>query len=331
MSTSTATTTLPIAKAITAGLRDAMTADDKVLLMGEDIGPLGGVFRVTDGLHAEFGSQRVVDTPLAEAGIVGTAVGLAVRGYRPVVEIQFDGFVFPAFNQITTQVAKMHNRTSGRVNMPLVIRIPHGGGIGAVEHHSESPETYFAHTAGLRILAPATAHDAYWMTRQAIESEDPVIMLEPKRRYWVKGDVDMDHRPELSPWQAAVVRPGTDATVLAWGPSMPLVLESAEAAAAEGIDLEVIDARSLAPVDYPTIADSVRRTGRLLIVHEASVLGGLGGEIAARISEQCFYHLEAPVLRVGGYHLPYPPARMEHAFLPDLDRVLDGVDRLLEH
>jgi 2-oxoisovalerate dehydrogenase E1 component beta subunit len=331
MSTSTATTTLPIAKAITAGLRDAMTADDKVLLMGEDIGVLGGVFRVTDGLHAEFGSQRMVDTPLAEAGIVGTAVGLAVRGYRPVVEIQFDGFVFPAFNQITTQVAKMHNRTSGRVNMPLVIRIPHGGGIGAVEHHSESPETYFAHTAGLRILAPSTAHDAYWMTRQAIESEDPVIMLEPKRRYWVKGDVDADHRPELSPWQAAVVRPGTDATVLAWGPSMPVVLESAEAAAAEGIDLEVIDARSLAPVDYPTIAESVRRTGRLLIVHEASVLGGLGGEIAARISEQCFYHLEAPVLRVGGYHLPYPPARMEHAFLPDLDRVLDGVDRLLEH
>ena len=327
----TASTNLPIAKAITAGLRDAMTADDRVLLMGEDIGTLGGVFRVTDGLHAEFGSQRVVDTPLAEAGIVGTAVGLAVRGYRPVVEIQFDGFVFPAFNQITTQVAKMHNRTSGRVNMPLVIRIPHGGGIGAVEHHSESPETYFAHTAGLRILAPATAHDAYWLTRQAIESEDPVIMLEPKRRYWVKGDVDPDHRPELSPWQARVVRPGTDATLLAWGPSMPLALESAQVAAEDGIDLEVIDARSLAPVDHPTIAASVRRTGRLLITHEAPVLGGLGGEIAARISEQCFYHLEAPVLRVGGYHLPYPPARMEHAYLPDLDRVLDGVDRLLEH
>src|SRR5699024_10969535 len=236
----TASTNHPIAKAITAGLRDAMTADDRVLLMGEDIGTLGGVFRVTDGLHAEFGSQRVVDTPLAEAGIVGTAVGLAVRGYRPVVEIQFDGFVFPAFNQITTQVAKMHNRTSGRVNMPLVIRIPHGGGIGAVEHHSESPETYFAHTAGLRILAPATAHDAYWLTRQAIESEDPVIMLEPRRRYWVMGDVDPDRRPELSPWQARVVRPGTDATLLAWGPSMPLALESAQVAAEDGIDLEVI-------------------------------------------------------------------------------------------
>ena len=326
-----ASVNLPIAKAITAGLRDAMRADEKVLMMGEDIGVLGGVFRVTDGLHAEFGSQRVVDTPLAEAGIVGTAVGLAVRGYRPVVEIQFDGFVYPAYNQITTQVAKMHNRTGGSVNLPMVIRIPHGGGIGAVEHHSESPEALFAHTAGLRILAPSNAQDAYWMTRQAIESEDPVIMLEPKRRYWVKGDVDTDHRPELSPWQAEVVRPGTDATILAWGPSMPLVLESARAAAEDGIDLEVIDARSLAPVDYPAIADSVRRTGRLLIVHEAPVLGGLGGEIAARISEQCFYHLEAPVLRVGGYHLPYPPARMEHAYLPDLDRVLDGVDRLLEH
>ena len=324
-------TTLPIAKAITAGLRDAMTADDKVLLMGEDIGVLGGVFRVTDGLHAEFGSQRVVDTPLAEAGIVGTAVGLAVRGYRPVVEIQFDGFVFPAYSQITTQLAKMHYRTQGRVRMPIVIRIPHGGGIGAVEHHSESPEALFAHTAGLRILAPGDSQDAYWMTRQAIETDDPVIMLEPKRRYWLKGDVDPDQRPELSPWQARVLRPGTDATLLAWGPSVPLAMESAEAAAEEGTDLEVIDARSLSPVDFPTIIESVQRTGRLVIVHEAPVLGGLGGEIAARVTEQCFYHLEAPVLRVGGYHAPYPPARMEHAYLPDLDRVLDAVDRALEH
>lgn len=322
---------LPIAKAITAGLRDAMRADEHVLIMGEDVGVLGGVFRVTDGLHAEFGAQRVVDTPLAEAGIVGTAVGLAFRGYRPVVEIQFDGFVFPAYNQITTQVAKMHYRTGGRVRMPMVIRIPHGGGIGAVEHHSESPEALFAHTAGLRILAPSTAHDAYWMTRQAIETDDPVIMLEPKRRYWMKGDVDTDHRPELSPWQAAVVRPGTDLTLLAWGPSVPLALEAAASAAQEDVSVEVIDARSLSPIDVPTIADSVRRTGRLLIVHEAPVLGGLGGEIAARITEECFYHLEAPVLRVGGFHTPYPPARTEHAYLPDLDRVMDGVDRLLAH
>ncbi len=320
---------LPIAKAITAGLRDAMRADDHVLLMGEDIGVLGGVFRVTDGLQAEFGPQRVVDTPLAEAAIVGTAVGLAFRGYRAVCEIQFDGFVYPAYNQITTQVAKMHYRTGGRVNLPLVIRIPHGGGIGAVEHHSESPEALFAHTAGLRIIAPATAQDGYWMTRQAIESEDPVIVLEPKRRYWIKGDVDPDVRPELGLHEAAVVREGTDATLLAWGPSVPAVVEAAETAAADGSDLEVIDARSLSPLDIDTIADSVSRTGRLVIVHEAPVFGGLGGEIAARVTERCFYSLEAPVLRVGGFHTPYPPARMEEAYLPDLDRILDAVDRVL--
>ncbi|MCS6712184.1 alpha-ketoacid dehydrogenase subunit beta [Brachybacterium sp. EF45031] len=323
-------TRLPIAKAITLGLRDAMRADDKVLLMGEDIGTLGGVFRVTDGLLAEFGPQRVVDTPLSEASIVGAAVGLAFRGYRSVLEIQFDGFVFPAYNQITTQVAKMHNRTQGRVRMPLVIRIPHGGGIGAVEHHSESPEALFVHTAGLRVVAPATAQDAYWMTRQAIESDDPVIMLEPKRRYWEKGDVDPDRRPELGLHDAVVRRPGRDATLLAWGPSVPLVMQAAEMAEAEGIDLEVIDARSLSPLDMPTITASVQRTGRLVVVHEAPVFGGLGGEIAARVTEECFYHLESPVLRVGGYHLPYPPARMEHAYLPDVDRVLDAVDRALD-
>lgn len=325
------TSSLPIAKAITAGLRDAMRADEKVLIMGEDVGVLGGVFRVTDGLHAEFGAQRVVDTPLAEAGIVGTAVGLAVRGYRPVVEIQFDGFVFPAYNQITTQVAKMHYRTGGRVRLPMVIRIPHGGGIGAVEHHSESPEALFAHTPGLRILAPSTAQDAYWMTRQAIECDDPVILLEPKRRYWLKGDVDTETRPDLDPWTAQIRRPGRDLTLLAWGPSVPLALECAEAAAEEGNDLEVIDARSLAPLDMATIAESVIRTGRLVIVHEAPVHGGLGAEIAARIQAECFYHLEAPIGRVGGWHTPYPPARVEHAYLPDLDRVLDAVDAALEH
>ncbi|SLM91519.1 alpha-ketoacid dehydrogenase subunit beta [Brachybacterium nesterenkovii] len=321
---------LPIARAITQGLRDALRADDHVLLMGEDIGVLGGVFRVTDGLQAEFGAQRVVDTPLAEAAIVGTAVGLCFRGYRPVVEIQFDGFVFPAFNQITTQVAKMHYRTGGRVNMPLVIRIPHGGGIGAVEHHSESPEALFAHTAGLRVVAPSTAQDAYWMTRQAIESEDPIIMLEPKRRYWMKGDVDTERRPELGLHDAAIAREGTDATLLAWGPSVPLALEAAATAAEDGTELEVIDLRSISPLDIDTITASVQRTGRLVIVHEAPVFGGIGGEIAARVTESCFYSLEAPVLRVGGFHTPYPPARMEEAYLPDLDRVLDAVDRVLD-
>ncbi|GAB2540007.1 alpha-ketoacid dehydrogenase subunit beta [Brachybacterium huguangmaarense] len=322
---------LPIAKAITAGLRDAMRADDRVMLMGEDIGVLGGVFRVTDGLQAEFGKERVVDTPLAEAGIVGTAIGLAFAGYRPVVEIQFDGFVFPAYNQITTQLAKMHYRTGGIVTVPVVIRIPHGGGIGAIEHHSESPEALFAHTAGLRIVAPATAQDAYWMTRQAIESDDPIIMLEPKRRYWIKGDVDPDARPTLGLHDAAIAREGTDATLLAWGPTTSLALEAAATAAEDGIDLEVIDMRSISPLPMDAIVASVARTGRLVIAHEAPVFGGIGGEIAARVTERCFYELEAPVLRVGGFHTPYPPARMEEAYLPDLDRILDGVDRVLAH
>ena len=322
---------LPIARAINLGIRDAMRADDKVMLMGEDVARLGGVFRVTQGLLDEFGALRVVDTPLGEAGIVGTAVGLAYRGYRPICEIQFDGFVFPAYNQITTQLAKTHYRTEGRVRMPVVVRIPYGGGIGAVEHHSESPEALFAHTAGLRILTPSNANDAYWLTRQAIESDDPVIMFEPKRRYWVKGEVDTDNRPALKHYEANVVREGADLTLVSWGPTVPVALEAAQAAEEDGLSLEVIDLRSLNPIDFDCIQDSVTKTGRLVIVHEAPVFGGLGGEIAARITERCFYSLEAPVMRVGGYHTPYPPARMEHAYLPDLERVLDAVDRCLDY
>lgn len=322
---------LPIAHAITRGLRDAMRADDKVMIMGEDIARLGGVFRVTQGLLDEFGALRVVDTPLAEASIIGTAIGLAYRGYRPVCEIQFDGFVFPAYSQITTQLAKMHYRTEGRVHMPVVVRIPYGGGIGAVEHHSESPEALFAHTAGLRIITPSNANDAYWMTRQAIESDDPYIIFEPKRQYWIKGEVDMENRPAESVHSARVLRAGTDATILAWGPTVHVALNAAQAGEEDGLSLEVIDARSLSPIDFDTIEESVNRTGRLVIVNEAPVFGGLGGEIAARITERCFYSLEAPVLRVGGYHTPYPPARMEHAYLPDVDRVLDAVERALEH
>lgn len=322
---------LPIARAINLGIRDAMRADEKVMLMGEDVARLGGVFRVTQGLLDEFGDLRIVDTPLGEAGIVGSAVGLAYRGYRPICEIQFDGFVFPAYNQITTQLAKTHYRTEGRVRMPVVVRIPYGGGIGAVEHHSESPEALFAHTAGLRILTPSNANDAYWLTRQAIESDDPVIMFEPKRRYWVKGEVDTENRPALKHHEANVVREGADLTLVAWGPTVPVALEAAQAAEDDGLSLEVIDLRSLNPIDFDRIQASVTKTGRLVIVHEAPVFGGLGGEIAARITERCFYSLEAPVMRVGGYHTPYPPARMEHAYLPDLERVLDAVDRSLEH
>jgi 2-oxoisovalerate dehydrogenase E1 component beta subunit len=320
---------LTIGKALNLGLRRALEADPKVLIMGEDVGKLGGVFRITDGLAKDFGEERVIDTPLAESGIIGTAVGLAIRGYRPVCEIQFDGFVYPAYDQIVSQVAKMHYRSKGRVKMPMVIRIPFGGGIGAVEHHSESPEAYFAHTAGLKVVSCATPEDAYVMIQQAVASDDPIVFLEPKRRYYEKGDVEVD--ADLAgayPLHASrVVRPGTDATVLAYGPMVRTALDAANAAAADGRELEVFDLRSLSPLDLDPVFESVRRTGRCVVVHEAPSNVGLGAEIAARITEHCFYSLEAPVLRVTGYDTPYPAARLEEEFLPDLDRVLDAVDR----
>ncbi|MEU5384066.1 alpha-ketoacid dehydrogenase subunit beta [Kitasatospora cineracea] len=318
---------LSIAKALNEALRKSLESDPKTVLMGEDIGKLGGVFRITDGLQKDFGDDRVIDTPLAESGIVGTAIGLALRGYRPVVEIQFDGFVYPAFDQIVSQLAKMHARALGHVKMPITVRIPFGGGIGAVEHHSESHEAYFAHTAGLRVVSPSNAHDAHWMLRQAIESDDPVIFLEPKRRYWDKGEVGED--PMLPLHSARIVRPGTDATLIAYGPMVKVCQEAAQAAEEDGRRLEVVDLRSLSPIDFATVEESVKRTGRGIVVHEAPVFLGLGAELAARLTERCFYHLEAPILRVGGYHAPYPPSRVEETYLPDLDRVLDAVDRAL--
>ncbi|MGY0503539.1 alpha-ketoacid dehydrogenase subunit beta [Nocardia sp. FBN12] len=317
------------AAALNTGLRNAMEDDTKVVLLGEDIGRLGGVFRVTDTLQKDFGDNRVIDTPLAESGIVGTAFGMALRGYRPVVEIQFDGFVYPAFDQIVSQVAKIHNRTGGKVKAPLTIRIPFGGGIGAVEHHSESPEVYFAHTAGLRVVAPSTPADAYSMIRQAIALDDPVIFFEPKRRYWDKADVDFEGEPDLPLHKARVCTRGADATVVAYGGTVATALTAAKIAAEEGHSIEVIDLRSLSPIDVDTIAESVEKTGRLVIVHEAPVFAGLGAEIAARVTERCFYHLEAPVLRVGGYDIPYPPAKLEKHHLPDPDRILAAVDRCL--
>ncbi|MFF0377562.1 alpha-ketoacid dehydrogenase subunit beta [Actinoplanes missouriensis] len=323
------TETINLGKALNHGLRRALENDPKVVIMGEDVGKLGGVFRITDGLQKDFGEDRVIDTPLAEAGIIGTAVGLAIRGYRPVCEIQFDGFVFPAYNQIVSQVAKMHYRSKGNVRLPIVIRIPFGGGIGAVEHHSESPEAYFAHTPGLKVVTCANPADAYSMIQQAITSDDPIVFFEPKRRYWEKGAVDLD--APLSgafPLHAArVARPGSAATLLAYGPMVKVALDAAAAAAEDGRELEVIDLRSLSPVDYPTIFESVKRTGRAVVVHEAPGNLGLGAELAARITEECFYSLEAPVLRVTGYDIPYPAARAEEEYLPDLDRVLDAVDR----
>ena len=319
---------MPIAKALNASLRTALENDPKVLIMGEDVGKLGGVFRVTDGLYKDFGEGRVIDTPLAESGIVGTAIGLALRGYRPVVEIQFDGFVFPAYDQIVTQLAKMHARALGKIKLPVVVRIPFGGGIGAVEHHSESPETLFAHVAGLKVVTPSNASDAYWMLQQAIECDDPVVFFEPKRRYWDKGEVDTSAVPGAL-HKAVVAQAGTDVTLAAYGPMVKVCLEAAAAAANEGRSLEVLDLRSLSPIDFDTIQTSVEKTGRLVVVHEAPVFYGAGAEISARITERSFYHLEAPVLRVGGFHTPYPPARLEEEYLPGLDRVLDAVDRSL--
>jgi 2-oxoisovalerate dehydrogenase E1 component beta subunit len=324
------TQVLTLAKAINEGLRKAMEDNPKVLLLGEDIGKLGGVFRVTDGLQKDFGELRVIDSPLGESGIVGTSVGLAVRGYRPVGEIQFDGFVYPAFDQLVSQVAKQHARSEGRITLSLVVRIPFGGGIGAVEHHSESPEAYFAHTAGLRVVSPSTPSDGYWMIRQAIECADPVIFLEPKCRYWEKGEVDEDTAP-LGLFDAVVRREGTDATLVAYGPSVKTCLAAASAAATEGNSVEVIDLRSISPLDVPTVQRSVEKTGRLIVAHEASVFGGIGAEIAARLTEKCFYSLSAPPLRVGGYHTPYPPSRVEEDYLPNVDRLLDALDRALAY
>ncbi|MCQ9163807.1 MULTISPECIES: alpha-ketoacid dehydrogenase subunit beta [unclassified Arthrobacter] len=319
-------TTMTIAKAINEGLRATLANDPKSFLMGEDIGSLGGVYRVTEGLKAEFGAHRVMDTPLAESGIVGTAIGMALRGHRPICEIQFDGFVFPAFNQITTQLAKIRTRSDGQLSAPVVIRIPYGGGIGSIEHHSESPEALFAHTPGLRIITPSNANDAYWMIQQAVACQDPVIVFEPKRRYWLKGGVDTDNAP-ADPFTAQVVREGTDATLVAYGPLVPVALAAANAAAEDGHSVEVIDLRSISPIDFDTVEASVTKTGRLVVAHEAPTFGGIGGEIASRISERCFYSLEAPAIRVGGFHMPYPVARVEGHYLPDIDRMLEALDR----
>lgn len=330
--------TLTFARALTEGLRSALESDEKALVMGEDVGRLGGVFRITDGLQKDFGEDRVVDTPLAESGIVGTAIGLALRGYRPVCEIQFDGFVFPAYDQITTQLAKMHYRSRGRLQVPVVIRIPYGGGIGAIEHHSESPEALFAHTPGLRVVSPGTPQDAYDMIRAAVASPDPVLFFEPKGRYWTKGEVTTSPYPSARDAGAAdvlnrarVARSGTDVTLVAYGPTVATALKAADALSAEGTSAEVVDLRAISPLDVPAVAESVKRTGRCVVVHEAPSFHGSGAEVAARVSEECFYSLEAPVVRVGGFHAPYPVAKLEHEYLPSVDRVLDAVDRVLAH
>jgi pyruvate dehydrogenase E1 component beta subunit len=328
--------TTTLAKALNTGLRSAMEDDPKVIVMGEDVGKLGGVFRVTDGLQKDFGDHRVLDTPLAESGIIGTAVGLAMRGYRPVTEIQFDGFVFPGFDQIISQVAKITYRTQGAWSMPMVIRIPFGGGIGAVEHHAESPESFFCHIGGLRVVACSSVQDAYDMLRAAIACDDPVVFFEPKRRYWEKGSLDVQAEDSTTEWpprcfSSVIRRPGSDVTVVSYGPSMPILFAAADAAATEGRSLEVIDLRSLSPLDLDPVVESVRRTGRLVVVSEAPLESSITANIAARVTEEAFYSLAAPVLRVAGFDTPYPPSRLEDEYLPDLDKVLDAVDRVLAY
>ncbi|MFE3602127.1 alpha-ketoacid dehydrogenase subunit beta [Streptomyces sp. NPDC059096] len=318
-----------MALALQRGLRDAMAEDPTVHVLGEDVGTLGGVFRITDGLAAEFGDERCTDTPLAEAGILGTAVGMAMYGLRPVVEMQFDAFAYPSFEQLISHVSRMRNRTRGAMPLPITVRVPYGGGIGGVEHHSDSSEAYYMATPGLHVVTPATVEDAYGLLRAAIASDDPVVFLEPKRLYWSKSAWSPETPAEVGPIGRAVVRRrGSSATLLTYGPSLPVCLEAAEAARAEGWDLEVVDLRSLVPFDDETVAESVRRTGRAVVVHESTGFGGPGGEIAARVTERCFHHLEAPVLRVAGFDIPYPPPMLERHHLPGVDRVLDAVARL---
>ena len=316
-----------MAGALNAALADSLSADDRVLVFGEDVGTLGGVFRVTDGLAARFGESRVFDTPLAESGIIGTAIGMAMNGMLPVVEMQFDAFAYPAFEQVTSHLAKLHNRTRGRVTLPIVVRIPFGGGIGGVEHHCDSSEAYYTHTPGLRVVTPGTPSDAYRLLRQSIDCPDPVVFLEPKRRYWAKETAVLTtDGPAID--RAVIRRPGTDVTLITYGGMVHTGLEAADAAATERWDVEVIDLRSLSPFDDATLVESVRRTGRAVVVHEAPGFAGYGAEVAARLTEQCFHFLEAPILRITGFDVPYPPPQLEHLHLPDVDRILDGVARL---
>ena len=318
---------LSMAAALNRALRDAMTADPSVLVLGEDVGPLGGVFRVTDGLTAEFGEERCFDTPPAESGIMGMAVGLAMNGMNPVVEMQFDAFAYPAFEQVVSHVAKLRNRTKGRLGVPMVIRVPYAGGIGGVEHHCDSSESYYAHTPGLHVVAPANPTDAYWMLRHAIASPDPVVFLEPKKLYWSTDEVDLG-TPAPAIGQAAIVREGTDATFIAYGPAVPVALEAADAAAAEGRSLQVVDLRSIVPFDDETVARAVRSTGRAVVIAEAPGFASVSSEIVARVTERCFHSLAAPIRRVTGLDIPYPPPKLEKLHLPSVDRVLDAVDTL---
>lgn len=314
--------------AINRALHDSLAADERVLVFGEDVGVLGGVFRMTDGLQKTFGVQRVFDTPLAEAGIIGMAVGLAMNGWHPVPEVQFDGFVFPGFDQLLSQVARFNYRSRGRFPMPITLRVPSFGGIRAPELHGESLETYFMHVPGLKVVSPSTPHDAYHLLRRAIASPDPVIFMEPKSRYWNRGPVDVAASGPTD--GARITRPGRHATLICWGSMVHRSEQAATLAAEDGIELEVLDLRWLTPLDEASIAESVSRTGRAVIVHEAPLTAGPGAELAALISRSCFRELKAPVERVTGFDVPTPSGDLEDEYIPNVDRILFGVQRVLE-
>ncbi|WP_407935655.1 alpha-ketoacid dehydrogenase subunit beta [Jatrophihabitans cynanchi] len=317
-------------QALNRALSDEMEADPDVIVLGEDVGTLGGVFRVTDQLQAKFGPHRCFDTPLAEVSIIGASIGFAIYGRRPVPEIQFDGFAHTAFEQIVSQLAKYRNKTRGTVAVPVTVRVPYGGGIGGIELHGESPESYWIHTPGLRVVTPGTTSDAYWLLRESIRCNDPVIFLEPKRRYYLREDVEFPFTG--APLDKAVVRAeGTDVTLLAYGPLVRTAMEAAAAGPADGLSIEVVDLRSLSPLDDETILTSVRKTGRCVVAHEAQRTLGVGAEIAARVSEAAFDVLQAPVLRATGFDTPYPPARIEQYWLPDAERILDRATQAMEY
>ncbi|MFD6697760.1 MULTISPECIES: alpha-ketoacid dehydrogenase subunit beta [unclassified Microbacterium] len=318
--------TMTMAAALNRALADAIEADPDVVVFGEDVGALGGVFRITDGLTERYGEDRCFDTPLAESGIIGTAVGMAMNGMRPVVEMQFDAFALPAFEQVVSHVAKLGNRTRGAMRMPMVIRIPTGGGIGGVEHHCDSSEAYYAHTPGLIVVCPSTPQDAYSLLRAAIASPDPVVFLEPKKLYWSKGEVDTSIVAEIG--SARIAREGTDVTLISYGSSVAICLEAAEIAAAEGRSVQVIDVRTLTPIDDASLTAAVRATGRAVVVAEAPGFASVASEIQSRVFERCFEFLEAPVRKVTGFDTPFAPPKFEHWYLPDADRVLDAIDTL---
>ena len=321
--------TRTLLEAIREALHLELGADERVILLGEDIGREGGVFRVTEGLQACYGRARVMDAPIAEAGIVGMSVGMAIAGLRPVPEIQFMGFLYPAFDQLISHVARMRNRSRGRFTCPLVVRVPYGGGIHPPEHHSESTEAMLVHTPGLQVVVPATPYDAKGLLLSAIRSPDPVIFLEPKRIYRaVRQDIP-EESYTVPIGEARLAREGTDVTVIAWGSMMHTVLQAAESLDADGISPEILDLRTLSPMDVPAIIASVEKTGRAVVVHEAARTAGLGAEIVAQINEKALLSLEAPVERVSGFDTVFPLPQLEKYYLPTPEMIEAAVHRVL--